>query len=123
MANIPQLDHVLPGPAVLSVNEMCEMAPGIPWSNLSLDDMLNDLHRDHICSTIHLSPPVGGITRLHVSLFQHRTKVKKERVWEIAARVTYYCGHQNENPGLMMEVFPMVRAGLKAAIEFLKTAV
>ena len=38
-----QLQNVLPGTAADMVNRCCEMVPGVPWSNLVLDDMLKTL--------------------------------------------------------------------------------
>ena len=78
MANIPQLEHVLPGPALLSVNEMCEMAPGIPWSNQILDDLLDTLSVNNpFVPEIKLSPPINGITRFQAGIFREHTKKVK----------------------------------------------
>ncbi len=128
MANIPpQLDNVLPGPALLSVNAMCEMAPGIPWSNQILDDLMDTLSNSNIFQGINLSPSVGGITRLDVGLFHQRTKVKGKWKMEISARVYYYCSNQHqrghESPQSKVTIFPLERTGVKAAIEFLQATV
>ncbi len=128
MANIPpQLDNVLPGPALLSVNEMCEMMPGIPWSNQILDDLLDTLGDYNIFPEINFLPPVNGITKIEVGLFRQRMKVKGGWKMEIDARVSYYCGHLNQHghecPGQKEKIFPMDRTGVKAAIEFLQTSV
>jgi hypothetical protein len=131
MANIdnipPQLDHVLPGPALLSVNEMCEMMPGIPWTNQILDDLVDTLRDTNIFQVNNLSPPVGGITAITVGLYHERTRVKGKRKMEISARVFYYCSAQShrghENPATKVTIFPLDRTGVKAAIEFLQATV
>ena len=127
MANIPQLEHVLPGPALLSVNEMCEMAPGIPWSNQILDDLLDTLSVNNpFVPEIKLSPPINGITRIQAGIFRERTK-KVKGVWQcrIMATVLYYSTDiPNEHPAEMgQKHFPMDRMGMKAAFEFLRTTV
>jgi hypothetical protein len=137
MAGLPlQLVQTLPEPAAASVSQLCEMAPGIPWTNQILDDMVEAL-KDQPCIPSQLtlslpvngimSSPVGGITKFEAFLFCARRKVKKEMKTEIRAVVNYYCGVQNQHgiqcPARFEKTFPMDRTGIKKAIEFLQASV
>ena len=127
MANLPpQLERTVPEPAAASIGKFSEMAPGIPWSNQTLDDMLETLRRSHINTKVVLSPPLTGITRIESDLFTQRTK--KEWKSEIFAVVDYYCGRGSspgypEHPAHLNKTFPMDRTGLKQAIEYLQSNV
>jgi len=129
MANLPpQLVQTLPETAAAAVSQLCEMAPGIPWSNQILDDMAETLkNQGAISSKLALSLPVDGIAKIEADLFCGSQKVKKEWKTEIRAVVHYYCGRQNqhgyEHPGCFSKSFPMDRPGVKMAIEFLQESV
>ena len=130
MANLPpQLAQTLPEPAAEMVSQLCEMAPGIPWSNQILDDMMETLKNNATSSKLALSPPVDGITTIEADLFCDYQRVKKGKteICGIRAVVHYYCGRQNqhgsEHPGTFAKSFPMDRTGLKMAIEFLQASV
>ena len=130
MANIPpQLEQELPETAAAALSQFCEMAPGIPWSNQILDDMLETLKSNSysIPSKLALSPPVDGITKIEANLIRAGQRVKKEWKAEVRAMVHYYCGRQNqhgyEHSGSFEKTFPMDRTGLKKAIEFLQETV
>ena len=105
------------------------MAPGIPWSNQILNDMLETLKDNRISSKLTLSPPVDGITTIEADLFCDYQRVKKGKteIRGIRAVVHYYCGRQNqhgfEHPGSFAKTFPMDRTGIKMAIEFLQESV
>ena len=122
MANLPpQLVQTLPETAAEMVSQLCEMAPGIPWSNQILDDMLETLKSNSISSKLALSPPVDGITTIEASLIRNSQRVTKELKTEIGAMVHYYCGRQNqhgyEHPGCFAKSFPMDRTGIKKAYQ------
>ena len=107
-----------------AVQDFCNMAPGIPWTNQMLDDMLETLEQTNLSSNIELTPPVHGLTKIGAYIFRDQRKVKKEMKSEIRATVHYYCGHDGPNgfeiPNTFEKMFDCDRAGLKDAICYLQ---
>ena len=128
MAIPQQLGHILSDQAA-AVQEFCNMAPGIQWSNQILDDMLETLGDSCISSKIEMTPSVTGLTQIKADLFTEYRKVgRKETKKMIRATVAYYSGrdinsHGLEFPGHFTKLFQSDRAGLKDAICFLQQTV
>ena len=126
MAIPQQLVQMLPGPAADTVQQLCDMAPGVQWNNQTLDDMLEGKLPS---LKIEFDPPNAGITKIEADLFRVSQKVKKEWKKEIRAVVHYYCGRNAPNPYLLehperlSKDFPNDRKGLKDAISYLQETV
>ena len=120
-----QLQNVLPGPAAEMVNSCCEMAPGVPWSNLLLDDMLKTLKDSGAIRNVKMDVP--GFYQI-VSAINFETKrVKKVEMEELFAYVAWY---KDDVPApeyriasyAIREQLPYTRAGLKEAIQKVQQA-
>jgi hypothetical protein len=118
----PQLEQTLPETAAASVSQFCEMAPGIPWSNQTLDDMVETLKENSV-----LSKTTWGSASINASIFRFFKMVKKEEKVELKAHVSYCSGHRvngYETAELFAEKkFPLDRNGVKESIEFLQKGV
>ena len=111
-----------------AVQEFCNMAPGVAWSNQMLDDMLDSLSECSVRTDMKMTPPVQGLTLISVALFRDYRKVKKDVFQrEIRAVVSYYGGLKGsrglEIPNTVEKTFGFDRAGLKDAICFLQRQV
>ena len=89
MAIPQQLAEQLSDPAG-AVQEFCNMAPGIPWTNQILDDMLETLGNEKFVVVRNIMlPPVNGLRLLKAHLMTKEVKVKKTTKQYICATVNY----------------------------------
>ena len=120
----PQLEQTLPETAAASVSQFCEMAPGIPWSNQTLDDMVETFKQGSVLSKTTTAP---GFAQINASIFRVSKMVKKEEKVKLNAQVSYCSGHRvngYETAELFAEKkFPLDRNGVKESIEFLQKGV
>ena len=121
MAIPPQLACKLSDHAA-AVQEFCNMAPEIPWTNQMLDDMLDSLNETVGVSTeMQMTPPVHGLTKIHAQIMVFSWKLKKKVKRDIRAIVSYYGGMRGfEIPNNLEKNFDFDRAGLRNAICFLQ---
>ena len=101
----PQLEQTLPQTAAAFVSQFCEMAPGIPWSNQTLDDMVETFKAQSVISKTTTAP---GFAQINASIFRFFKMVKKEEKVELKAHVRYCSGHVTQimsprNPGLFAQ--------------------
>ena len=118
MAIPPQLARKLSNHAT-AVQEFCNMAPGIPWTNQMLDDMLESLTAEGIVSMrVDMTPPVNGLTSICGTLLICEAKVKKA----IIARATFDWQAVDipEKGQIHEKRFDFDRKGLKDAICFVQ---
>ena len=120
----PQLEQTLPETAAASVSQFCEMAPGIPWSNQTLDDMVKTLKENSVLSKTTTAP---GFAQINATIFHFHKMVKKEEKVELKAHVSY-CSRRRVNGYEAAELFaennfPLDRNGVKESIEFLQKGV
>ena len=122
MAIPPQLAEVLSVQAS-AVQEFCNMASGIPWTNQMLDDMLETMAIKS-CWQVYsdMSPPMNGIVvNFDIKEEKIGKTVKKFIVPEIGC---WGGGSGAQTPaiyhgdGLFTKRFAFDRQGLKQAIEF-----
>ena len=119
-----QLQNVLPGTAAEIVNNCCEMAPGVPWSNLVLDDMLKTLKDAGALRNEKRDTP--GFYSVESSILFETKTIKKVETFQLRACVCWYKTKEDWNPHpeyrYRLPVYasqtwhPYTRAGLKAAI-------
>ena len=65
MAIPPQLASVL-GDNATAVQEFCNMAADIPWTDQLIDDMMESLAAEGMVSMrVDMTPPVNGLTLWH----------------------------------------------------------
>ena len=111
MAIPQQLARELSDPAI-AIQEFCNMAPGIPWSNQILDDMLETLEVLEVVS-MRTETPGNGLTAISGSLFRARTRKKK----------TFFAMVSFDFGGIQEKEFQFDRKGLKEAICFMQQKV
>ena len=118
MAIPQQLARELSDPAI-AIQEFCNMAPGIPWSNQILDDMLETLESEGACTRI--TTPGKGLTAINGYLCWAKARKKKT----IVARVTFdwHICQVHQSGQLQQKEFDFDRKGLKEAICFLQQKV
>jgi hypothetical protein len=131
MAIPPQLAEVLSDHAA-AVQEFCNMAPGIPWTNQTLDDMLDNLDKKGTPSeqsnTLYLQSrfdaTINGIKLIEVRIMRQGRKVKKTWKRCINAAVYYEWdrGVMSIGPDYDKD-FDFDRKGLKDAISFVQEKV
>ena len=127
MAIPPQLACKLSDHAA-AVQDFCNMAPGVAWTNQMLDDMLEGFAESSVHTEMTFTPPVRGLTKISVWLIKTQRKVKKDVMKnEIRATVHYYCGRNgpfgSEDSNNLSKLVDFDRAGLKDAICFLQRQV
>ena len=116
-----QLQNVLPGTAADMVNRCCEMAPGVPWSNLVLDDMLKTLKNSGAIRNEKTDVPgfYMVVTEIRFERKQGRTKAETLRL----LAYVYWCKAENPRPPYHIPEYASqtwhayTRAGLKEAIQ------
>lgn len=124
MAIPQQLAEELSDPAV-AVQEFFNMAPGIPWTNQILDDMLETLgNQKLVCMFNKMTPPVHGLTQFTTYLVTKEEKVKKTTKRQIEASVQYETTKIIFDVGQIYEKrFDFDRKSLKDALCFMQQTV
>ena len=125
MAIPPQLAEVLSDNAT-AVQEFCNMASGIPWTNQILDDMMESLTAEGMVSMrVDMTPPVNGLTSICGTLLLCEAKVKKPATQNIIARVTFdwHAVDIPEKGQIHEKRFDFDRKGFKDAICFVQQRV
>ena len=137
------LAPAVPDIVASSVASFCEMAPGVPYSQQLLDDILEGLQVTHeiYISAQHLwgdyyfnSLDTPGFAFIDVRLFCIKRKAKGATKQSLEAQVTFKAGGINDAPPNVSfqyenatfagcKEFPFDREGLKAAIEYLQMIV
>ena len=121
----------VPDVVASSVASFCEMAPGVPYSQQLLDDILEDLEESNHFAKSEDTP---GFALIEVRLRRTELKIKSVMKHSVEARVAYKAGGINDAPpGVAFQYehasiagckeFPFDREGMKAAIEFVKRTV
>ena len=124
MAIPQQLAEQLSDPAG-AVQEFCNMAPGIPWTNQILDDMLDTLRKEKLILVQNkIIQPVNGLRLLKAHLMTKEIKVKKTTKQYICATVSYDKQYPYYDMGQIYDkLFDFDRRGLKDAICFMQQTV
>ena len=122
----------MPESALDLVSRFCEMAPGVPWSNLILDDVLENLKRAQGFEIEKVGEEAVGFHKVRSILQIQETENKKPNIKVIVICVQWL----KDGPPLdeasggtyrisipeYQEQFPHTREGLKAAIQALRQA-
>ena len=114
----PQLAAAL-GDNAARVADMCFLAPGVPWSNQLLDDMLADVRQ---CGTIEFTNGRNGVI-IKVTLLGQVLSATRRRPLKENLRATIYTRRRSDPP-VQMSYYkdssdqPFTRAGLRKTIEW-----
>ena len=111
LALVPQLAEAL-GHAADIVAAYCEMAPGIPWSDATLEQMLEDL------SYFYMEEQLNDNMRLHLNFIGVTFKRKGVEVREMEVGIRTTATDTRIAQVFAMGKFPHTVAGLRRAIEF-----
>ena len=115
MAAQMQLASVLPVGIADVVNGMCEAAPGIPWSDAMLEDMLRDVK---VCD---IDGPEKDLGHCTVScLLEHFKRGKKE---ELVGRVMVSAGERRYIYNYQPYPQPATVVGMRKVLEWLQQEV